>query len=67
MSYKGLEKPEILIGKWSKTSDNSLSLEMEMLGTPMTVIWKDVNISGEVMNVMISGKSWTYTRIQGTR
>ena len=67
MSYKGLEKPETLIGKWSKTSEYSLSLEMEMLGKPMTVIWNDVSISGAVMNVTINGKSWTFTRIQRPR
>ena len=67
MSYQGLKKPEILVGRWSKTSDDSFALEMEMLGTPMTVIWEEVRISGDVMKVSISGKSWTYTRIQKPR
>ena len=38
MSYRGLEKPEVLTGRWSKTSDDSFKLEMEMLGTRRVLV-----------------------------
>ena len=67
MSYKGLKKPEIVIGKWSKTNNDSFTLQMELMGTPITEYWKDVKITGDEMTVSISGKSCAFTRIKGPR